>query len=149
MHLTEKEPFFPVLLENRNMFRNFKRRYNSTQPMERKMEKSMDSFQQKAFLVQKKELQLRTLEPKKQYVVKPPKTTIYQENIPQILNFDKMLCSFMQLNNQEKNQKNIKKKCLKIITQHHELDILEEEHKSLQSRFFTEVQSYLNQCHRF
>ncbi|CAD8050894.1 unnamed protein product [Paramecium sonneborni] len=149
MLLTEKEPFFPLLVENKNIFRKFKRRYNSTQPMERKMEQSIESCYEKALFVQKKELQLRTIEPKKQYVVKPPKTTICKENVPQMFSFDKMLFAFIQLNNKEKNQKNMKKKALKIITQHQELDILEVEHKSLQSRFFTEVQSYLNECHRF
>ncbi|CAK71072.1 unnamed protein product (macronuclear) [Paramecium tetraurelia] len=149
MLLTEKEPFFPVLVENRNIFRKFKRRYNSTQPMERRIEQSADSFYEKSLFVQRKELQLRTLEPKKQYVAKPPKTIILKENIPEVLSFDKMLLAFVQLNNQDKNQKNMQKKTLKIITQHQELVVLEEEHKSLQSRFFTEVQSYLNECYRF
>lgn len=32
----EMEPFFPVLIENKTLFRKIKRRHHSTQPMEQK-----------------------------------------------------------------------------------------------------------------
>ena len=93
-------------------------------------------------MIKKKELQFRTLEPKKQYVVKKPKTILQKENIPEEHPFEKLLHSFLQLHvsNPEKISK-LKKDTFKIITQHRELNELEEEHRCTLINTFSPTRS--------
>ncbi|CAD8136566.1 unnamed protein product [Paramecium pentaurelia] len=147
----EMEPFFPVLIENKTLFRKIKRRHHSTQPIERKAQQPIDSFYERSFVIQRKELQCRTLEPKKQIFIQYPKTSMSgRENINDEISFEKLIQTFLQVNScNPSKQSSINKKAFKLISQNKEIQILEEEHKSLQSRFFKEINSYVDNCRKF
>ncbi|CAD8048452.1 unnamed protein product [Paramecium sonneborni] len=148
---SEMEPFFPVLIENKSLFRKIKKRHHSTQPIDRNGQQQIDSFYEKSIIIQRKELQFRTLEAKKQILIQYPKTSMSgRENQNEEISFEKLIQTFLQANpcSQTKRSAN-NKKMFKIISQHKEIKILEEEHKSLQQKFYRQINSYLEECRKF